>query len=287
VAPATDPPATDPPIALFDPVPAQDHLVAITNNEGWREPFQSRFPYSFDPLNDTFLPHDGSPSNADQPWIDYTGATGFEFEVSPGMATALSAHLCGGERTANGLDVFVACNQSGPLPAGDYFVFVIYTGQALPDPFPDPAQCVYIVQTDLDSDRSTGFQSQLPYNHLIGADVYFENLFFWGQDDVLRNYILATDHREPARPDTGEVHGNLPTLARWFLSRGVSTDGSISVLSAWIPQADFAGDTWSVGGFCNSDRSSSVPDTYSVDAFGDVTGDGIVDYFDFVVGPSM
>ncbi len=136
-------------------------------------------------------------------------------------------------------------------------------GAGLPDPFPEAAQCVYIFQSDVDDDRDTGFQSSLPYNHLIGADVYYETLFFHNQGQF-QHYILATDHSLPPRADTGDAHGNLPTHGRsWNL---VSNGYAGHVV--FVPREDW-GDSFSAGGFCNQDRSQPTPDNFAVDALGD------------------
>jgi hypothetical protein len=152
------------------------------------------------------------------------------------------------------------------MPGGEYIVFISTFGAGLPDPFPEAGQCVFSFQSDVDGDRSTGFQSPLAFNYLTGADVYYETLFFWNDAGDFLHYILATDHTAPARPDTGEIHGNLATSGRSFNLTSNGYAGHI----AFVP-ADQWGENFTAGGFCNEDRSQPAPENFAVDALGDPT----------------
>jgi hypothetical protein len=221
-------------------------------------------PFFGDGLGTLYLPHDGSPATFDAPHIDTTGASVFGHDLSDAEAVALSAHACGSQGERDGVSFYTSCNQTGPLPAGEYLIFIATFGAGLPDPFPETGQCVFSFQSDVDHDADTGFQSQLPFNFLTGADVYYETLFFYNQANEFTHYVLATDHALPVRPDTGDVHGNLATSGRaWNLvSNGYA--GHIVLIPA-----DHWGDNFSAGGFCDEDRTSPAPDDFAVDALGE------------------
>jgi hypothetical protein len=221
-----------------------------------------------DTVGDTYLPHDGSPDTADQPYIDLVAAWVVRRVVTAAEAVRLSSFLCGAQTPRDGVLMFVACNQQVPLAAGEYVVFVTYHHAPPPLPFPTAAQCVYILQFDSDADRTTGFTSPLEFNHLIGADVYYENLHFVDANGDYQNYILGTDHARPARPDTNEIHGNLPTGGRWFASQHETLNGPAWVQTAFLPAADVPADQVSMGGFCNANRSVPTAENFSVDAMG-------------------
>jgi hypothetical protein len=268
------PPATSLPLLRLDAL--DEHLGAILT-DGIGGQLAELGP---DAAGDTYLPHDGSPATSNQQYIDLLGAGAFLYKLSDAQAVALSSFPCGSESERDGLTLLAACNQPGPMPATDYVVFASYWSQQLPDPFPQDAQCVYIVQADVDNDRTTGFQSSLGFNHLIGADLYYENLFFWDQQGQFRNYILATDEAQPPRPDTGEIHGNLVTSARWFGSIHDAGAGAEWVHTAWIPAEQFASDMYSVGGFCDADRAAADPADFAVDALGDARSAPFPMYFE-------
>jgi len=273
--PPTEPP-TQPPTEPPTAPPSGDLVVAAIDNVigefsgGRLAPFgdwSEGVNYVVDSSDDLYLPNDGSPATAIQPWVDLTGVYAFGVNMTAADATAMSANPCAGSfESAGGLTFNTACNQSVPLPAGEYLVVVTTWAEQMPDPFPDLAQCTFSVQSDLDNDTSTGFQSGLPFNYLIGSDVYYENLVFVSNTGEYRNYVLATDHSLPPRSDTGEIHGNKPFSGRVIWGGTLAPDPEWT--QAFLIPVDEIGDEFSVGGFCATDRGAMGPDTLAVDAAG-------------------
>jgi hypothetical protein len=242
-------------------------------SRGRLEPFGPWTPgqnYLVDGVDDLYLPNDGSPATATQPYANLTGVYAFGTNLTAADVTAMSANPCAGQfESAGGFTFNTACNQNVPLAAGDYLIVVTTWAAHMPDPFPELAQCSFSVQSDVDNDVATGFQSGLPFNYLIGADVYYENLVFVSNDGEYRNYILATDHSLPPRSDTGEIHGNM--VFRGRVIWGAMPPPDAGQMQAFLLPVEGVGDEFSVGGFCTTDRGAIGPETLAVDAAGHPT----------------
>jgi hypothetical protein len=241
---------------------------ALLENAGWAAPAPDVDELT-DALGDLFLPNTGAPAPDHQDWVDLTAAGAYTAPLNATQAERLSAWQCDAENQFDGLRFRVACNQATPLVPGSHVVIATTWAAPVPDPFPAGSLCSYSVQTNTDGDPATGFESDLPFNYLIGADRYHEMLIFVSQGEF-RNYTLATDQGRPPRPDTADLQGNLPTTGRafWWPDE--------QVILWVIPDADF-GDNWSVGGFC-----TMAPAGLAVDSLGHPNQPGFREYRDFV-----
>ncbi len=279
-APPTAPPVTAPPL---NPTLTAVNTV-IGEWSGGRVELPPLWTVGRDHLaddsDDLYLPNDGSAATAIQQHVDMTGVFALVADFTAADAVGLSLNPCAGTfESPGGFTFNTACNQNVPLAAGQYLVVVTTWAQAMPDPFPETAQCSISVQSDVDNDPTTGFQSNLPFNYLIGADVYYENLVFVSNAGEYQNYILATDYSLPPRSDTGEIHGNKPFAGRVIWGSDAGTP-AVGATQTFLIPLDEVGDSFAVGGFCTTDRGRIGPDTLAVDAAGAPEDDDFPYYLD-------
>jgi hypothetical protein len=226
----------------------------VTPPAGWQ--------VTLDDGDDQFVLQPGFPAPANvQPYADLLAVGAFHFQATQDMADGLTETMgC----LSGTFGIVVFCNSGDPIGAGEYTLVYTVWAAPPPDPFPDAAICSWGMQSNVDDDLTTGFPDP-PLGHpLTGSEVYHEGLMFVG-DEGLNHYLLATDYRQPERPDTGSFQGNLPTDARLLASlptpRREYTD---FVLIS--PVADF-GDLVSAHGYCAEDRSD-LSNTIAIDALG-------------------
>lgn len=223
-----------------------------------------------DPIGDQFTFGAGfAAPGQQQPWIDLVGAAGFLTTFDGRQARALSAAFPCSESVGS---ILVSCNQQMPMTAGLHVVVLTGWNAALPDPFPESANCSWAVQSDTDGDMTTGFPNPPDGHPLIGSDVYHETLMFISRtDDMLQNYSLASDYGAPPRGDTGSQYGNLPTVARALINTDASPSVPMAILFV-MPHDDF-GPFFSAHGYCIGDTAD--PDnTIAIDAIGHPADDG-------------
>ena len=211
---------------------------------------------------DMFFPQQGQTPTQYFAESDLTGATGFLTTITEAKAQAISGFACAKEgKLPDGTVFRMACNQDTPLVAGEYVIFITTHAGGYPTTFPSAGNHSWAVMTNPDDDVTTGFQSSLADNYLIGADTYIEMLAFTNASGQFSNYILATRMADPVRADTGQKQGNLPTIGRtiWFDEIGTQL---------WIiPKADF-GTNWYAGNFATLNRGANSPANLAADALG-------------------
>jgi hypothetical protein len=253
---------------------------AMLDAAGWSSDLAS-VPAKADAAGDLYVPDSGGPATAIQDHVDLLGGLGFQTTANPEMVAWLAEFGCDQTKTISNAREWtfqMACNQTDAPPAGNYVVVVTGFASSVPQPLPDAAMCSFSVQSDVDGDLATGFSSTLPHNYLIGADLYHELLFFTDSSGAARNYILATDHSQPPRTDTGKLQGNKRTVGRVLRSYD---DGTM----VWLIPAGDLGDRWSAGGFCTTDRANMGPSNLAVDAFGSPGAAGFGAYYPWETMP--
>jgi hypothetical protein len=217
-----------------------------------------------DDLGDQFTFGAGFPAPAqEQPGSDMIGFGAFSFEMNGQLATQLSdAIAC---PPAESIDLLVFCNQDQPFQAGSYaVVYTAFVGP-LSEPFPPDAICSWGFQTDVDGDPTTGFPNPPDGHPLTGSDVYHEGLYFVAEGGLPTWYLLATDYRAPARPDTGQFQGNLPTRSRIVGPRQGAAQDFMDMLLV-TPIGDF-GSLAGAHAYCATDRGD-MANTLAIDALG-------------------
>ncbi len=214
-----------------------------------------------DQANDMYFPTPGQTPTQYFPESDLSWASAFRASLDTPMTQQLSGWTCAQvHQLADGTPFRTACNQDKSLIAGDYVIFVTTHAGGYPATFPSAGNHSWSVYTNPDNDPTTGFQSTLRDNYLIGADSYFEMLAFTEPDGDFRNYMLATRMADPVRADTGQKQGNLPTTGRVFWFDDIGTQ-------LWmIPQDDFGGTNWYAGNFATLNRGANSPANLAADA---------------------